>query len=842
MEDNTIKAVAEESRTDKIKEVNISSEVRGSFLSYAMSVIVQRALPDARDGLKPVQRRILYGMAEMGINASSGYKKSARITGEVMGKYHPHGDSSIYEALVRMAQPFSYRYPLVDGHGNFGNMDGDGAAAQRYTEARMSKISMEMVRDMKKNTVDMVDNYDGEEKEPTILPAHFPNLLVNGTTGIAVGMATNIPSHNLREVVDAAIAVMENPDITIPELMTQCIEGPDFPTGAQIIGRSGIRKAYETGRGSIIIRSKYNVTELDNGKHRIEVTEIPYAVNRSELVKKIGDLAKDKVVEGITDIKDVSNSEGTSIMIDLRKDVQPEVLLNQLFKLTPLQVSFGINMLAVVNNVPHVMNLKQLLEVYANHQVDIITRRTRYDLKVAEDRAHILEGLLKAIDHIHEIINILETSANDEEATERMTEKFGLDQIQCKAILDMQMRRLLGLQRQRLEQEYSDLLPLIEDYKDILAHHSRVVEIIKNELLDIKNRYGDARRTEIVEGEATFEDEDLIPVENIVVTMTKGGYVKRLTLDTYRTQNRGGRGVKGMTLNNDDIIDQVISMSTHSWLLCYTNRGRVFRIKGYQVPSGGRTGKGLPIVNLLKLDDGEVVKALVAADPSDTGKYLFFATTCGIVKRTPLAEFDSIRANGKIAISLNEGDELFGVKLTGGDDEIILAGANGKAVRFNENDVRVMGRNAAGVKGFNTEGSRVVGMATDKEGAYILSVTENGYGKKTPLEEYRLTKRGAKGVRTVNITAKNGPLVSLCAVGGDEDLLIITDAGIMIRISLSTVSEHGRNTQGVRLINVAENCKVSAMEVVEAQSTAEETPAEPATEPEEENKETEENA
>ena len=806
---------------DKVHQVNISSEVRTSFLSYAMSVIVQRALPDARDGLKPVQRRILYGMNDAGITASTGYKKCARIVGDVMGKYHPHGDSSIYEALVRMAQDFSYRYPLVDGHGNFGNMDGDGAAAQRYTEARMSKISMEMVRDLKKNTVDFVDNYDGEEREPTLLPAHIPNLLVNGSTGIAVGMATNIPPHNLREVIDATIAVMDNPEITIKEIMENYITGPDFPTGAEILGRSGIYSAYETGRGSIKIRSKYTIKELDNGKHEVNFTEIPYEVNKAELVKRIGDLVKNKQIEGITDLKDVSSSEGISILMEIRRDIQPEVLLNQLFQLTPLQTSYGMNMLALVNNVPRVLNLKQMLEVYVNHQIEVITRRTRFDLKVAEDRAHILEGLIKAIDHIHEIVDIITNANNDEEAMSSLINNYGLDEIQSKAIMDMQMRRLTGLQRQKLTEEYDSLIPLIADYKDILGNHSRIIEIIRNELTETKNKFGDERRTVISDAQADLEDEDLIPVENIVVTMTSGGYIKRLTLDTYRTQNRGGRGVIGMALNKDDIIEQVISMSTHDYLLCYTNLGRVYRIKGYQVPNSGRTGKGIPIVNLLNLSKDEKVRTIVPASVEDSDGYLCFVTTKGIVKRTRISEFESIRTNGKNAIALRDDDELFGVKLTHGHDEIIIAGSNGKAVRFKETDVRIMGRNASGVRGFNCDGSKVVGVAVSYEGDYILSVTQNGFGKKTPLSDYRLTKRGAKGVTTIKITDKNGELVCLRAINGNEDLLIITDSGTIIRISLAKVSEFGRNTQGVKLINVDQECNVSAVAVVES---SEETP------------------
>ncbi|MBQ1300055.1 MAG: DNA gyrase subunit A [Erysipelotrichaceae bacterium] len=808
---------------DKIEFVNITGEVKDSFLDYAMSVIVQRALPDVKDGLKPVQRRILYGMNNLGNYANAAYKKSARIVGEVMGKYHPHGDSSIYEAMVRMAQPFSYRYPLVDGHGNFGSIDGDSAAAQRYTEARMSKISMEMLRDIQKDTVDFIDNYDGEESEPVVLPAHIPNLLVNGTTGIAVGMATNIPPHNLGETIDAIDAIIDNPEITVTELMTNYLPGPDFPTGGLILGRSGIRKAYETGRGIIYNRARVEINELENGKHEIIVTEIPYGVNKENMVKHIADLHRDKVIEGITSMVDESNMNGIRIVIEVRRDVQPEVLLNHLYQKTSLQVTYGVNMLALVDNVPRVLNIKEALQAYIDHQVNLVERRTQYDLNKALDRAHILEGLKIALDHIDEIIHIIRTSENDEEAISRMKESFGLSDIQSKSILDMQMRRLTGLQRRRIEEEYDSLVIAIADYRDILARHDRVLGIIKDELAEMKSKYNDKRRTEIVESASDIDDADLIPVENVMIAITTNGYIKRTTVDTYKTQNRGGKGVKGMSLNSDDIIDQVLTMSSHDDLLLFTSLGKVYRIKGFNVPAASRVSKGVPVVNLLNLQPQEKVVAMIDVIPGPEleDKYMFFVTKQGLVKRVPMSEFLSIRQSGKIAISLREDDELFGARITSGDDEIIIAGDNGKAIRFNEQDVRPMGRNASGVKGFNADGSVVVGMATNKMGEYILAVTEKGYGKKTPLEDYRMTKRGAKGVSTINITEKNGKLMAMRSVNDDEDVLIMTDNGTMIRISLETVSTYGRNTQGVKLINVDEGSSVATVALI-AKETEEE--------------------
>lgn len=799
----------------KIDQINISSEMRASFLEYAMSVIVARALPDVRDGMKPVHRRILYAMNDLGMYSDKPHKKSARIVGEVIGKYHPHGDSAVYESMVRMAQSFSYRYELVDGHGNFGSIDGDGAAAMRYTEARMSKIAMELLKDLKLDTVDFIDNYDGEEKEPEVLPARFPNLLVNGASGIAVGMATNIPPHNLQETIDAAIAVMENPDITTLELMENYISGPDFPTGGYILGRAGIKQAYETGRGSLTCRAKITIEELANGKPQIIVTEIPYQVNKATLIEKIADLVRDKRVEGITDLRDESNRDGIKIVIELRKDVQAEVILNQLYRMTALQTTFGVNMLALDKFAPKLMNLKDMLQLYIEHQIDVTRRRTDFLLKKAEERAHILLGLKIALDNIDAILHLIRSSSDDNVAQTRLMEEFKLSEIQAKAILDMRFRRLTGLEREKIEEEYDSLIIDIADLKDILANHFRVVTIIKDELSAVKQRYSDKRRTEIIEADIDMQDEDLIPQEEIFVSMTANGYIKRIPTDTYRLQNRGGKGVKGMTVNSDDVIDLFIKMSTHDHLMLFTNFGKVYRIKGYQVPNAGRIAKGIPVVNLLNLDQNEKVKAIIADNQDAESKFLMFVTQLGLVKRVAMAEFSSIRQTGKIAISLRDGDELVTVKLTTGSDEIIIGGSNGKAVRFNESDVRPMGRNASGVKGFNVDGNKVIGMATDQEGKYILVVTKKGYGKKSALEEYRLTSRGAKGVKTVNITERNGELVSLRAVNGDEDLMIITDEGIVIRISLKDVAVYGRNAQGVKLINLYEDHEVAAVAIVD---------------------------
>lgn len=800
---------------DRLEIVDISKTMRESFLDYSMSVIVQRALPDVRDGLKPVHRRILYAMNDLGIVAGKPFKKSARIVGEVIGKYHPHGDTAVYDAMVRMAQDFSYRYELVQGHGNFGSMDGDGAAAMRYTEARMSKIAMEMMKDINKDTVDFDPNYDNEEIEPSVLPARFPNLLVNGSVGIAVGMATNIPPHNLSETIDAVLAVMDNPDITIMELMDNYIKGPDFPTGAMILGRAGIKQAYETGRGAVVMRAKHKLEDMGNGKVRIVFYEIPYQVNKANLISKIADLVRDKVIDGITYLNDDSNRDGIRIIVELRKDVQSDVVLNQLYRTTALQTSFGVNMLALHNGAPKLMNLKEVLSYYVDHQIDVTVRRTKFDLKKAEDRAHILEGLRIALDHIDEIIHIIRSSKTDAIARATLMEKFALSEIQANAILEMRLKRLTGLERDKIENEYQELMVTIADLRDILANHHRVLDIIRGELTEVKNRFGDERRTEISEAEIDMQDEDLIPQEDVVITMTTNGYIKRIPIDTYRTQNRGGRGIKGMTMNEDDIIELMITMSTHDHLLLFTNFGKVYRMKGFHIPNASRTAKGLPVVNLLNLDKDEKVEALVPVERETTASYLFFVTKNGIVKRVEMSEFDSIRQNGKIAITLREGDELLGVKQTTGNDDIIIAAANGKAVRFNEQDVRVMGRNAAGVKGFNVDGSYVVGAATSVEGTTLLSVSENGYGKRTAISEYRLTNRGTKGVKTINITEKTGQLVSVRAVNGDEDVMIMTDSGIIIRIAVENIGIYLRNTQGVKLIHVGDSQRVAKVAIVD---------------------------
>ena len=802
-------------RYDNVEVINISGEIKESFLDYAMSVIVARALPDGKDGMKPVQRRILYGMNSMGNYANTSYRKSARIVGEVMGKYHPHGDSSIYDAMVRMAQPFSYRYPLVDGHGNFGSIDGDGAAASRYTEARMSKISMEMLRDIQKNTVDFIDNYDGEEQEPVVLPSRIPNLLINGTTGIAVGMATNMPPHNLKEAIEAIEAVMENSDIDIVELMNKYLPGPDFPTGGIILGRSGIKKAYETGRGTIYIRSKAEINELENGKHEIVITEIPYGVNKLYLYRSIVDLAKNHEVDGIVNTADESNMNGIKIIIECRKDVQPEVLLNQLYRKTQLQISYGINMLALVDNTPRVLPIKELIQVYINHQIDIIERRTRFDLQKALDRAHILEGLIIAIDNIDEIIEIIKSSANDPEALSRLMIRFNLSEIQAQSILDMQMKRLTGLQRQKITDEYNQLQLSIADYRDILSKPERVTGIIKTELEELKDKYRDDRRTSIIESEGEIDDESLIPVEDVIISITDKGYIKRTTIDTFKTQNRGGKGIKGMGLNSDDMIDEMLNMSTHDDLLLFSNFGKVYRIKGYKVPASSRTAKGTPIVNLLNLDKDEKIKAMVdiVNDGSLDKKFLFFVTKRGIVKRVSLKEFQLIRQSGKIAISLNENDELFAVLVTDGNEDIIIGSSLGKAVRFNETDVRPTGRSSKGMRGFNVDSGEVIGIASSNSGKYILTMSENGYGKKTLIEDFRKTNRGVKGVASIKLTEKTGKQIVLKAVNGDEDALLMNDDGMMIRINLESVGVYGRQTMGVKMFNVSDS-KVATVTII----------------------------
>lgn len=801
---------------DQIKPHNIAKEMRTSFIDYAMSVIVSRALPDVRDGLKPVHRRILYSMNDLGMHSDKPYKKSARIVGDVIAKYHPHGDSSVYDAMVRMAQDFSYRYPLVDGHGNFGSIDGDGAAAMRYTEARMSKLAMEMMRDINKNTIDFQPNFDGEEQEPIVLPARFPSLLVNGTTGIAVGMATNIPPHNLSEVIDGCLAYMDNPEIDVLGLM-QFIKGPDLPTGALILGTKGIRSAYETGNGSIMMRSKCEIVEGHGGKYSILVTEIPYQVNRERLIEKIAELVKEKRLDGITDLRNESNREGTRIVIELRKDVNPQVMLNNLFKLTQLQVSYGINMLALVDGQPKVLNLKEIIAAYIKHQVEVIVRRTQFDLNKAEDRAHILEGLRIALDHIDRIIAIIRGSSTDEEALNSLMSEFSLSERQGKAILEMRLRRLTGLERGKIEEEYQGLVALIADLKDILANEDRVHAIIREELLEVKHKHGDERRTEIVRGsDFDIEDEDLIPEEQVIITLTNNGYIKRQPISTYRSQNRGGRGVQGMGTHDDDYVKELLSTSTHDHLLFFTSKGKVYQKKAYTIPEYGRTAKGLPIVNIIEIAQDEYISAIIPVKEFNDEEFLFFATRSGVVKRTTLSAFGHIRTNGLIALSLREDDELIGVRKTSGNDDIIIASSGGKAVWFEETEVRPMGRTAAGVRGiFLEEGEVAVGMEMVTMNQEILVVTENGFGKRTSIQEYRKTKRGGKGVKTLTITEKNGTLVAMKAVNGDEDLLIVTNKGVIIRTPIHQISQTGRATQGVKLIRLTDDQLVSSVAVVE---------------------------
>ena len=807
---------------DQVKPHNIAKEMRTSFIDYAMSVIVSRALPDVRDGLKPVHRRILYSMNDLGMHSDKPYKKSARIVGDVIAKYHPHGDSSVYDAMVRMAQDFSYRYPLVDGHGNFGSIDGDGAAAMRYTEARMSKLAMEMMRDINKNTIDFQPNFDGEEQEPVVLPARFPSLLVNGTTGIAVGMATNIPPHNLSEVIDGCLAYMDNPEIDILGLM-QFIKGPDLPTGALILGTKGIRSAYETGNGSIMIRSQCEIVEGHGGKYSILVTEIPYQVNRERLIEKIAELVKEKRLDGITDLRNESNREGTRIVIELRKDVNPQVMLNNLFKLTQLQVSYGINMLALVDGQPKVLNLKEIISEYIKHQVEFIVRRTKFDLDKAEDRAHILEGLRIALDHIDRIIAIIRGSSNDEEALNSLMSEFSLSERQGKAILEMRLRRLTGLERGKIEDEYQNLVVLIADLKDILANESRVHAIIREELLEVKQKHGDERRTQIVRGsDFDIEDEDLIPEEQVIITLTNNGYIKRQPISTYRSQNRGGRGVQGMGTHDDDYVKELLSTSTHDHLLFFTSKGKVYQKKAYTIPEYGRTAKGLPIVNIIEIAQDEYISAIIPVKEFNDDEFLFFATRFGVVKRTTLSAFGHIRTNGLIALSLREDDELIGVRKTSGQDDIIIASSGGKAVWFDETEVRPMGRTAAGVRGIFLEEDEVaIGMemvTTDQE---ILVVTENGFGKRTSIKEYRKTKRGGKGVKTLTITDKNGTLVAMKAVNGDEDLIIVTNKGVIIRTPIQQISQTGRATQGVKLIRLTDEQLVSSVAIVEHEESDE---------------------
>ncbi|RGW04371.1 DNA gyrase subunit A [Streptococcus salivarius] len=799
-------------------DVNLTSEMKTSFIDYAMSVIVSRALPDVRDGLKPVQRRILYGMNELGVTPDKPHKKSARITGDVMGKYHPHGDSSIYEAMVRMAQWWSYRYMLVDGHGNFGSMDGDGAAAQRYTEARMSKIALEMLRDLNKNTVDFQDNYDGSEREPIVLPSRIPNLLVNGATGIAVGMATNIPPHNLAETIDAVKLMMDNPEVTTRELM-EVLPGPDFPTGGLVMGKSGIHRAYETGKGSIVLRSRTEIETTKSGRERIVVTEFPYMVNKTKVHEHIVRLAQEKRIEGITAVRDESSREGVRFVIEVRRDASANVILNNLFKLTQLQTNFRFNMLAIEKGVPKILSLRQILADYIAHQQEVVVRRTQFDKDKAEARAHILEGLLIALDHLDEVITIIRNSQTDAEAQAELMARFELTERQSQAILDMRLRRLTGLERDKIQNEYNDLLALIADLADILAKPERVIAIIKEELDESKRKFADARRTELMVGEVvSLEDEDLIEEEDVVITLSNKGYIKRLAQDEFRSQKRGGRGVQGTGVNDDDFVRDIVSTSTHDHLYFMTNKGRVYRLKGYEIPEYGRTAKGLPIVNLLKLDEGETIQTVINAksDEASDNNHLVFVTRQGLVKRTKEAEFKNIRQNGLIALKLREGDELINVFLTTGNEEIIIGTKFGYSVRFKEDTIRSMSRMAAGVKGVTLrDGDQVVGAAAITEDQEVLIITEKGYGKRTSATEYPTKGRGGKGIKTANITEKNGNLAGIVTVSGDEDIMVITDTGVIIRTAVANISQTGRATQGVKVMRLDDSARIVTFALVE---------------------------
>ena len=798
--------------------VNLTKEMKTSFIDYAMSVIVARALPDVRDGLKPVHRRILYGMNELGVTPDKPHKKSARITGDVMGKYHPHGDSSIYEAMVRMAQWWSYRYMLVDGHGNFGSMDGDGAAAQRYTEARMSKIALEMLRDINKNTVDFVDNYDANEREPLVLPARFPNLLVNGATGIAVGMATNIPPHNLGETIDAVKLVMDNPEVTTKDLM-EVLPGPDFPTGALVMGKSGIHKAYETGKGSIVLRSRTEIEMTKTGRERIVVTEFPYMVNKTKVHEHIVRLVQEKRIEGITAVRDESNREGVRFVIEVKRDASANVILNNLFKMTQMQTNFGFNMLAIQNGVPKILSLRQILDAYIEHQKEVVIRRTRFDKEKAEARAHILEGLLIALDHIDEVIRIIRASETDAEAQAELMSKFKLSERQSQAILDMRLRRLTGLERDKIQSEYDDLLALIADLADILAKPERVSQIIKDELDEVKRKFGDQRRTELMVGEVlSLEDEDLIEESDVLITLSNKGYIKRLDQAEFTAQKRGGRGVQGTGVKDDDFVRELVSTSTHDHLLFFTNKGRVYRLKGYEIPEYGRTAKGLPIVNLLKLDEGESIQTIINVESERSDEaYLFFTTRHGVVKRTSVKEFANIRQNGLKALNLKDEDELINVLLTEEDTDIIIGTKFGYAVRFNQSAVRGMSRSATGVKGVNLrDGDTVVGASVITDQDEVLIITEKGYGKRTVATEYPTKGRGGKGMKTANVAEKNGPISGLLTVKGDEDLMIITDTGVMIRTNVANISQTGRSTMGVKVMRLDQDAKIVTFTTVAA--------------------------
>ena len=813
--------MAEEDMSNRITDVKLTSQMKNSFLDYAMSVIVSRALPDVRDGLKPVQRRILYGMNELGVTPDKPYKKSARIVGDVMGKFHPHGDSSIYEGLVRMAQDFSYRYMLVDGHGNFGSVDGDSAAAMRYTEAKMSKIAVEMLRDINKDTVDFHPNYDGTEKEPDVLPARFPNLLVNGASGIAVGMATNIPTHNLGEVISAIHILMDNPDATTEDLM-KVLPGPDFPTGGVVMGKSGIRKAYETGRGTIIVRAKVDIEEQKNGKQRIIVHEIPYMVNKAKLIERIAELARNKEIDGITDINDETDRDGMRIVIDVRRDASAEVILNNLYKMTLMQTTFNFNMLAIVNGAPKILSLKQILQYYLEHQENVVRRRTKFDLKKAQNRAHIVAGLRIALDHIDEIIKIIRNSQTSEIAKDELIQNYGLSDRQSQAILDMRLVRLTGLEREKIEAEYKKLMDAIADYKDILAHDERIHQIIYDELMEIQRKFGDKRRTELQVGDITnIEDEDLIEEEDIIVTLTHNGYIKRLPVDEFKSQHRGGRGVKGMGVHKDDFIEQLISSSTHDLLLFFTNSGKVFSMKGYEVPEYGRSAQGIPIINLLGINNKEKISAVINVShaANDDDKFLFFTTKYGTVKRTPVPEFKNIRSNGLKAINLHDGDELINVNVIKDGQLMIIGTHNGYALSFDSDVVRSMGRSAAGVRGIRLrDEDYVIGAAPLNPDSKVLVISENGFGKQTPAREYPIKGRGGLGVKTVNVTAKNGPLVGLTTVDGDEDIMLVTDRGVIIRFGIETVSQTGRSAVGVHLIKMDKGTKVATMAKVEKES------------------------
>ena len=799
---------------DRKVAVNIVGEMRKSFLDYSMSVIVARALPDVRDGLKPVHRRILYTLYEEGMTPDKKYQKSANAVGAVMGHYHPHGDSAIYESMVRMAQDFTYRHTLVDGHGNFGSIDGDGAAASRYTEARLAKISMELLRDLNKDTVDFSENYDGQRKEPVVLPSRFPNILVNGNMGIAVGMATNIPPHNLGEVIDGCVAYIDNPEITVTELM-QYIKGPDFPTAGVILGNSGIKRAYESGRGTITIRGMATVEETHN-KHRIVITELPYQVNKKALIQRIGELVRDKVIDGISNLSDESALEGIKIVIDVKKEANANVVLNNLYKHTQLQTSYGINFLMLVDGSPRTLGLREIIEKYIDHQKHVIYRRCQFDLKRYKDRLHILDGLKIALDNIDRVIKIIRESADDDEAKAGLMSNFALSEVQSQAILDMRLKRLTGLEKSKIEEEIAELEKLVKELEEILASEEKILEVIKNEMLEIKAKYADERRTHIDMTAVDYiEDESLIPVENVVITLTNNGYIKRLPADTYKTQNRGGMGVKGMATNEEDFVEHLINATSHDYILMFTNKGKVYRIKGYEIPEYSRQSKGLPIINLLSLDKDEKVTSLLKISNDDEYKCLVFATKSGLIKRTDISEFDSIRTNGKKFITLKDDDELVSVKKTTGNDEILMASSNGRMVRFNESAVRIMGRGASGVRGINLDGGILVGMEIVEPNEYVLVITEKGYGKKTPVDEYRITNRGGKGVKTVNITEKNGSIVSFKTVDDSKDLMIITDSGVIIRLAVDKISTMSRVTQGVKLINLKEDSIVSSTAIVD---------------------------